>query len=486
MKNYEDRVTEFHRTAHKLAIGCAALHLLLCLGIAWFTGTWLLAIAVGLPAVLVPALLAYRQTNAVLSRVAMAVGYMSLTGLVIQQTGGDLEAHFSFFVMMSVLVVYCDWRAIVAAYVAIAVHHVGFTILQPLELGFKVWNDTRWSWGHFFVHGLVGAFQAAALCYLSVIQRQRVFDSFSVSEIAERVSRGELTAQDASSQSGDSEMLQAMNSMRSRLADMIGSVKATAQEIGVALGEITQGSTDLASRTEASASRTQQTTHELLGFVQRARHTLEVTGEVEMMSTEVTRNVESTNRTMTDLLQEMRGINGNARRIAEIIAVIDGMAFQTNLLALNAAVEAARAGQNGRGFAVVAGEVRSLAQRSAQAAKEIRLLIGEAVDRASRGSGLAEQTGAAMVSMVGAMTQVRTMVVEAAGAARTDQAQLEVLAETLKEIDRSMQGNAAFVEELNATTLALREQESGLREAVEAFVAPSATAGRPADVYAPA
>jgi methyl-accepting chemotaxis protein len=172
---------------------------------------------------------------------------------------------------------------------------------------------------------------------------------------------------------------------------------------------------------------------------------------------------------MDELLTTMRGIDDDARRISDIIGVIDGIAFQTNILALNAAVEAARAGEQGRGFAVVAGEVRSLAQRSAQAAKEVRSLITTAVERAGTGGRLAQDTGTAMSTMVERITRVGQLVDDVAQATQAGQPRLEALSTALGEIDHAMQSNAAFIEELSATTLALRHQEQGLRDAVSVF-----------------
>jgi methyl-accepting chemotaxis protein len=466
---------EFYRRAHRFAIGSAALHLAVCAALAPFTGTgWLVAL-VGIPSVLVPAWLARTYPDRPVSRLMAAVGMMFLTALIIQQTGGDMEAHFSFFVMMSVLVVYCDWRPIVLAFLVIAAHHVVFTWLQPLALGFRVWNDTRWDWGHVIVHGSVGAVQAGALSYLAVLLRGLVQGSFHVNAMAEAISDGRLDAEVHAGAGLRNEMVRAMSTMQERLTATMAQVQQAAQSLGAALQEIASGSTDLAARTEESAARTQGTTAEVMAFVEGSRRTLEVSLTAEATSRDVAKAVEEMSGATRQLLSTMAEIDSNSKRVAEIIGVIDGIAFQTNILALNAAVEAARAGEQGRGFAVVAGEVRSLAQRSAQAAREVRTLIQAAVESASDGGRLAGSAGHALANMEGLIARVQALVMEAAQSTRDGQPRLESLSRSLQQIDSSMQQNAAFVEQLSATTASLRDQEAALRTALQVFRSGEAT-----------
>lgn len=159
--------------AHRLTLTCALLHFLICGVMAWLTGSWQIWLVIGIPALAVPAWLIYRYPNATLSRLTMAAGYMTFTALIIQQSGGDMEAHFSFFVMMSVLVVYCDWKPLVLAFCLIILHHFFFTVMQPNGIGLYVWNDERSGWGHLLVHGIVGTIQTCALVYLANMLRKR-------------------------------------------------------------------------------------------------------------------------------------------------------------------------------------------------------------------------------------------------------------------------------------------------------------------------
>lgn len=159
--------------SHRLTLSCAFLHLAVCALMASLTDTWLLWAVVGIPAFVVPVLMVHLYPHDMLARLSVAAGFMTFTALIIQQSGGDMEAHFSFFLLMSVQVVYADWRPLILSFVLIIIHHVVFTLLQPIGVGFYVWNDSRDAWGHVAVHGTVGAMQTVALCFLAGLLRDR-------------------------------------------------------------------------------------------------------------------------------------------------------------------------------------------------------------------------------------------------------------------------------------------------------------------------
>ncbi|MEY4766355.1 MAG: hypothetical protein RI907_3028 [Pseudomonadota bacterium] len=459
---------EFYHQAHTLAIGAGALHLLLCLALGVANGTWPLALMVGVPTLALPWWLARTYPLATASRVVMGIAFMVFTGLIVQQTKGDMEAHFSFFLMLSFLVVYCDWRPVVAAYLTIAVHHFVFTLMQPMGMGLLVWNDTRGPWGHFLVHGAVGGVQAAVLSYLAIRMQRLVFGSLKVADIAQRVAAGRIELDSRAAAEGG-EMMQAMHAMQERLAQMLRQIAGSAEILGTAVQEIASGSADLSVRTETSASRSQRVASELSEYVGSSRASLETARKAGDISETAGESAEQAREVVDRVVSTMGEIEASSRRISEITSVIDGIAFQTNILALNAAVEAARAGDQGRGFAVVAGEVRTLAQRSAVAAKEIRSLITDATERVSTGSHQVRDAGQAMLAVVNAVSEVRELIHAVATAAQRDQPRLESLGSSVADIDASMQQNAAFVEQLSATMQSLHEQEERLRASISAF-----------------
>ncbi len=464
-----DKEISFYRHAHRVSLICAGLHLLVCLAIGMATDTLLLALTVGIPAVAIPWWLSQVAPTALLSRVAMGLSYMIFTGLIVQQTRGNIEAHFSFFVMMSILLIYCDWRTIVAALLTIATHHLVFTILQPLGFGVIIFDEGD-IWNHFFVHATVAIFQAAALCYLAIIMHRLVFGSFEVSAMATRISAGDLTPPVLAPDTMQDDMLVSVNEMRERLNAMLNNMRHTAETLGGAVDEIAHGTQDLSARTESDATRTQVVSTEILAFLESSRVSLESTVAAGQASDGVRQSAEQAGVAVGRVVETMQAIEQSSRKISEIIGTIDGIAFQTNILALNAAVEAARAGEQGRGFAVVASEVRVLAQRSAAAAREIRTLIAASSERVATGTTQVNDAGTTMSHVVASVRSVGDLIQEAAMRAKDERPRIEQLAVSLHDLDTSMQQNAAFVEQLSATTIALRDQEQALRNSISTFL----------------
>ncbi|MBI3349839.1 MAG: cache domain-containing protein [Burkholderiales bacterium] len=281
------------------------------------------------------------------------------------------------------------------------------------------------------------------------------------------VANGDLSLH-LSSARGDSLMGQ-MQAMVDSLRTTIGQVRASVESISTAAGEIAQGNHDLSARTEQAASNLQQTAssmEEMSGAVGQSADTARQANQLAVSAAEAAQRGGSV---VAQVTNSMQGITDSSRRIGDIIGVIDGIAFQTNILALNAAVEAARAGEQGRGFAVVAGEVRSLAQRSAEAAKEIKSLIGASVGNVEQGAALVDQTGQAMQDIVGSVSRVSDLIGEIAAAASEQRDGIKQVNQAVTKLDQMTQQNAALVEESAAAAQSMREQAQRLAEAVSAF-----------------
>jgi methyl-accepting chemotaxis protein len=302
--------------------------------------------------------------------------------------------------------------------------------------------------------------------------------------VVDAVSQGDLTV--AIHPQGKDEvarLLQAMAHMQSGLSRVVSSVRQGSESVAIASAEIAQGNNDLSARTEQQASALEETaaSMEQLGSTVRqnadsARHANELAQSASTVAVQG-------GQVVGEVVDTMRGINESSRKIADIISVIDGIAFQTNILALNAAVEAARAGEQGRGFAVVATEVRSLAGRSAEAAKEIKTLISASVERVEHGTALADQAGATMTEVVASIQRV-TDIMGAINAASNEQALgVAQVGEAVTQMDQSTQQNAALVEEMAAAASSLKVQAQDLVHVVSAFklngVASTATAAAP-------
>jgi methyl-accepting chemotaxis protein len=281
------------------------------------------------------------------------------------------------------------------------------------------------------------------------------------------VARGDLSRRLSSAPPAS--LMGQMQAMVEALRDTIGQVRASVESISTAAGEIAQGNQDLSARTEQAASNLQQTASSMEEMSGAVGQSADTARQANQLAASAATAAQRGGQVVAQVTDSMQGITESSRRIADIIGVIDGIAFQTNILALNAAVEAARAGEQGRGFAVVAGEVRLLAQRSAEAAKEIKTLISTSVDNVEQGSALVTQTGQAMQDIVAGVSRVSDLIGEIAAATGEQRDGIQQVNQAVTQLDQMTQQNAALVEESAAAAQSMREQASKLAEAVSAF-----------------
>ncbi|MFT3953206.1 MAG: methyl-accepting chemotaxis protein [Piscinibacter sp.] len=265
------------------------------------------------------------------------------------------------------------------------------------------------------------------------------------------------------------QLLIAMSEMQTSLRQVVGSVRLSADSVASASTQIAQGNNDLSQRTEEQASALQQTASSMEQLGSTVRHNADSARQANDLARDASSVAVRGGDVVTQVVDTMRGIDASSKRIADIIGVIDGIAFQTNILALNAAVEAARAGEQGRGFAVVASEVRSLASRSAEAAREIKTLIADSVERVGRGSALVDQAGSTMGEVVDAITRVTQIMAEISSATSEQSAGMDQVGQAVNLMDQATQQNAALVEESAAAAESLRMQAQKLAQAVAVF-----------------
>jgi len=285
-----------------------------------------------------------------------------------------------------------------------------------------------------------------------------------------RIAAGDLATKISSSGRDEIAWLNhELNQMRKKLQSTIAQVRESAEQVSVASNEIASGNTDLSTRTENQASGLQQTASSMEQLTSTVRQNADNAQQANQLVVSASDVASRGGEVMTQVVSTMNDINSSARKIADIIGVIDGIAFQTNILALNAAVEAARAGEQGRGFAVVAGEVRNLAQRSAAAAKEIKTLIGDSVDKVETGTRLVDQAGSTMDEILASVRQVTHIMSEISVASREQSAGIEQVNRSIEQMDSSTQQNAALVEQAAAASHSLRDQSHKLTEAVKVF-----------------
>ncbi|QDX29935.1 methyl-accepting chemotaxis protein [Dickeya poaceiphila] len=288
--------------------------------------------------------------------------------------------------------------------------------------------------------------------------------------LAERIAQGDLTASIKAVRRDELGMLMsAMAAMNHKLREMIAEIREGVSNVASAASEIAAGNTDLSSRTEQQSAAVVETAASMEQLTSTVKQNADNAHHASQLAADASTNATRGGEIVTDVVSTMNEIAVSSRRISEITTVINGIAFQTNILALNAAVEAARAGEQGRGFAVVAGEVRSLAQRSAQAAKEIETLIGESVTRVNTGSALVENAGKTMDDIIRSITHVHDIMGEIASASDEQSRGINQISTAITEMDATTQQNAALVEESSAAANSLEEQAQILEQAVSMF-----------------
>jgi methyl-accepting chemotaxis protein len=260
-----------------------------------------------------------------------------------------------------------------------------------------------------------------------------------------------------------------MNRLLSNMADVVRNMKRAADEVRVAAGEISRGNANLSTRTDEQASCLQETASAMEEMTSTVKNNADNAGQANQLATAAREQAERGGTVVSAAVAAMREINGSSKKIAEIISVIDEIAFQTNLLALNAAVEAARAGEQGRGFAVVASEVRNLASRSAESAKKIKALIHDSVAKITEGAKLVDDSGKVLGEIVSQVKKVTDVVAEIASSTREQAIGIEQVNKTVTMMDDVTQQNAALVEEGTAAALALAQQAAHLTQLIAGY-----------------
>ncbi len=457
-----------------LAIGLSALASVI-LGVQFVDSG--LAIGATLALIVVAALVYAGTKGTKASAYVLTFVVVSLVALHIQLARGTLEFHFGVFVSLALLLVYRDWRIIIFGAALFAVHHVLFDRLQAA--GFGLYCLTEPDFGRVMLHAAYVIVQSAVEVVLVIGMARAARAGDELGAMVSTVNRADGIALDVSAVAALTPAGQALKTTLGRMDVAVSAVRTSASSIEIACSEIASGNHDLSARTEQTASNLQRTASSMEQLTSTVRQSADNARQANQLAMSASTVASQGGEVVGQVVDTMKGINESSRKISDIISVIDGIAFQTNILALNAAVEAARAGEQGRGFAVVASEVRSLAGRSAEAAKEIKSLINASVERVAHGTTLVDRAGTTMTEVVSSIRRVTDIMGEISAASSEQASGVSEVSNAVTQMDQATQQNAALVEQMAAAASSLKTQAQELMQTVAVFTVNS----RPATMY---
>ena len=362
-------------------------------------------------------------------------------------------------------------RPVLAAYksaIAALVEHEKKAIVQT---GMDAQSTAESARNTLIALGVIALLLATGLGWLITrsLSRELGGEPRTAAQVARTVAEGDFTQHIAVHTGDQSSLMAQLASMKEGLARVVSQVRRSSESVAMASAEIAQGNNDLSARTESQASALEETAASMEQLGATVRQNAESASKANALARSASEVAVRGGEVVGQVVETMRGINDSSKKIADIISVIDGIAFQTNILALNAAVEAARAGEQGRGFAVVASEVRNLAGRSAEAAKEIKQLISASVERVEQGSAMADQAGETMTEVVQSIRRVTDLMGEINAASSEQASGVAQVGEAVTQMDQATQQNAALVEEMAAAAGSLSSQAQELVQAVAVF-----------------
>ena len=457
----------FHRHDIVVLWGIAAVFIG-TLAYGWIYNNLMLGLVLGLVFMGLSLGVAAWSKSGALSRVALPVLGMTMVGLMIHVARGHSEAHFAVFAFLACLVVYRSSVAIIAGAVAIAIHHLSFNQFQTWGWGPMCFTEP--SFMRVVEHAIYVVVESVVLILLALRARADFATAEELMRIVEQIQGDNGTINlNASHLAVKGRVSRKLVDALQHIETAIQQVHRSSDAIRQASGDIAHGNQLLSSRTEdaaASIAQTAASVEEIASTIRASVDNAHQANQLAGQASDVaTRGGEAVHR----VVDTMSGIQQSSRKITDIIGVIDGIAFQTNLLALNAAVEAARAGEQGRGFAVVASEVRSLAQRSAEAAKEIKQLITRSVEQVDSGSSLVGNTGEIIGEVVEQVRRVSTLVSEITVSSSEQNEGIGQINLAISRLDQTTQQNASMVEQTAAAAERLRLQSDELIAAVSVF-----------------
>lgn len=426
-----------------------------------------LALAFALPLLLISGLMLWFAAGAIATRFVQCTIAVSMVVLHIQLSHGTIEFHFGVFIVLALMLVYRDWRPIVMAAGLFAVHHLSFNQLQAM--GFDLYCLSQPNIAVVLLHAAYVVVQTVLEVLIAVRMQATAREGNEMRALLAQVNRPDGLHLSMHSAQVSTPAATGLRDTLQRMHEAVQQARVSGEGVRTASAEIAQGNQDLSARTEQQSTALAETAAAMDALNTTVSQNADNALQANQLAISASQVASDGGQVVHDVVATMGSINDASSKIADIIGVIDSIAFQTNILALNAAVEAARAGEQGRGFAVVASEVRALAQRSADAAKEIKGLIETSVQRVEQGSQLADRAGATMQEVVASIRRVTDIVGEISAASREQSEGVVQVTQAVMQMDQSTQQNAALVEQMAAAANSLHSQAGQLGAAVQVF-----------------
>lgn len=385
----------------------------------------------------------------------------------IQASLGTLEFHFGVFVTLALVMVYRQWRVVVACAAFFAVHHILFDRLQAW--GYGIYCTTAADFQKIILHAVFVIVQTAVEVWIIKNIAESYKQGIELQTLVNAIHDGDQFNLHIPQENVETPLAKDLKDLILKLNGIVRTVTESVSQVNTASHEIQLGSNDLSSRTEMACNALEETSNAAVRVMNTVEQARSLAAEADAMTHHATDAAHKGQDVINDLAQSMASISAQSEQIAEIVAVVDGLAFQTNLLALNAAVEAARAGEHGRGFAVVAEEVRRLALRSAESAKQIRKLIETSEASIGLGAAQSQQALQAMQELLQASSSATGHMRAIANATQEQGAAMADITHAIHQLENTMSQNSALAEESSAAAASLRDQTAHMANSVQAF-----------------
>ena len=463
----ENNLSSNYKQADRLLVWILWAMLGVSLGLAGIYDTYFLVYTIGFGVVSAATASTRFYSGTILARIVNTFAIVLMCALQIHQGMGREELHFGVFVALAFLLCYRDWKIIVLGAALIAIHHFSFNWLQEMGYGFVCL--TKPGLGVVLIHAGYVVAETIVLCYLAIILQRDALQSAELRDKIAAIRPDEQQINLAVQTAAISSSGKALQDTLQLINKAIAQVQSTVYETSDAAQQIANNSSVLEARTKEQIGSLTTVVHEMRSLREIIQVNVEHTVKANQLASAASSVATRGGAQVSKLVDRMGSIDSSSRRIAEIISVIDGIAFQTNILALNAAVEAARAGEQGRGFAVVASEVRSLAHRSSVAAHEIKEIIEASVKEVSAGSALASEVGTTVSEIVESVEAVTQIINDISSASVDQDKRADRVGKAVSSLEISTGRNTSMVEETSHAADLLRHQAQSLAEVVSVF-----------------